>query len=318
VLATDIDLVPMKYSLITTCKGRLHHLKQTLPKMIAQGFHEVIVVDYDCPDGTADWVRSNHSSVNLVKVNNERLFNLSKARNVGAKHSIGDVLCFVDADIEIASGFLEWFNINLSQNKFYLLEPQKLLQGDERLKGLYGLVVCTREQFEAIGGYDDVIAGWGGEDLDFYWRLKKAGYDAKLFPRDIVHDIIQHDDTLRTSYYSQDKEMSDLVAGYYVAAKYKLENLLPSLNISCDVKESLYNQAVAAGRGKVIEFQVPSNANNHAISFSLTEAEMSAIKKTMRKTIKPSSKTKKTKKTSKWKIPLYLVSLIRPYIKLVR
>jgi hypothetical protein len=48
-------------SLITTCKGRLAHLKETLPAFLAQGAGcEVIVVDYDCPEGAATWVNANH------------------------------------------------------------------------------------------------------------------------------------------------------------------------------------------------------------------------------------------------------------------
>jgi glycosyltransferase involved in cell wall biosynthesis len=297
----------MKYSLITTCKGRLLHLKQTLPTMIAQKFHEVIVVDYDCPQQTSDWVRSNYPSVTLAKVKNEPLFNISTARNIGAKQSVGDVLCFVDADIEIAPGFLEWFTTNFTQNKFYVLEPQTLQKGSERLKGLYGLVACTREQFEATGGYDEIIAGWGGEDIDFYWRLKKAGFDAKLFPIEIVNNIISHEDSLRTSYYAHDKETSDRVAGYYIAAKYKLQILLPIVNIPLDIKESLYNQSAAASNKKVIEFEVLSKASDHALYFSLTEEEVLKIKKAMRKAIKPSTKTSHRKKIAKWK--LYLARL---------
>jgi glycosyltransferase involved in cell wall biosynthesis len=279
--------------------------------MIAQGFHEVIVVDYDCPQKTSDWVRSNYPSVTLAKVENEPIFNISRARNIGAKQSVGDVLCFVDADIEIANGFLEWFTTNFTQNKFYVLEPQKLREGDERLKGLYGLVACTRQQFETTGGYDEIIAGWGGEDLDFYWRLKKAGFDAKLFPIRIVNDIISHEDSLRTSYYAQDKETSDLAAGYYISAKYKLQTLLPIITMSRDIKESLYNQAVAASNKKAIEFEVLSETSDHTISFSLTEKEMLAIKKTMRKAVKPSTKTSKSKKVGRWR--LYLARLMRSY-----
>jgi glycosyltransferase involved in cell wall biosynthesis len=33
-------------TLITTCKNRLAHLKETLPLMMTQSFSEVIVVDY--------------------------------------------------------------------------------------------------------------------------------------------------------------------------------------------------------------------------------------------------------------------------------
>jgi len=303
----------MKYSLITTCKGRLHHLKQTLPKMVEEGFHEVIVVDYDCPQGTYEWVRSNHPSVKLVKINNESLFNLSKARNIGALHSVGDTLCFVDADVKIASGFLEWFTIHFSQNSFYLSEPQKLRQRDKRLRGVDGLVVCTREQFEAIGGYDDVIAGWGCEDLDFYWRLIKAGYDTKLFPLDLVGDIIDHDDVLRTSYYVLDKGKSDLVAGFYISAKYKLDGLLPIINMPRNVRELLYNQAVPACERKIIEFGVPSSISGRDISFSVTEAEMAAIKKTIQKTLKPSRKMRSSQKLRK--ISMYPVRFIRRCIK---
>ena len=36
---------PRTFSIITTCKGRLDHLKQSLPTMIDQGAKEVIVVD---------------------------------------------------------------------------------------------------------------------------------------------------------------------------------------------------------------------------------------------------------------------------------
>src|SRR5665648_31901 len=94
------------FSLVTTCKDRLDHLKQSLPSMISQGFHEVIVVDYDCPQGTSRWISANLPSVIVVEVENEPLFNISKARNVGAARSSGDVLCFVDADVVLADGYL--------------------------------------------------------------------------------------------------------------------------------------------------------------------------------------------------------------------
>ena len=47
-------------SIITTCKGRLHHLRRTLPCMLAQGCdfaYEVVVVDFGCPQGTFDFCR---------------------------------------------------------------------------------------------------------------------------------------------------------------------------------------------------------------------------------------------------------------------
>jgi hypothetical protein len=46
-------------SLITTCKNRLPHLKQTLPLMLQQPRAEV-VDDYGYDQGTASWVREQH------------------------------------------------------------------------------------------------------------------------------------------------------------------------------------------------------------------------------------------------------------------
>ncbi|MBM4221050.1 MAG: hypothetical protein FJ170_03775, partial [Gammaproteobacteria bacterium] len=71
-------------SFITTCKGRLQHLMQTLPKMAAQPGTETIVVDYDCPDNSGDWVAANFPAVRVVRVKDQPIFVASRARNLGA------------------------------------------------------------------------------------------------------------------------------------------------------------------------------------------------------------------------------------------
>ena len=67
--------VPLR--VITTCKGRLEHLKQTLPRWLAEPNVFVTVVDYDCPDGTAAWVKENYPEVEVIHVKNRPKFNLS-------------------------------------------------------------------------------------------------------------------------------------------------------------------------------------------------------------------------------------------------
>jgi hypothetical protein len=41
-----------KFSIVTTWKGRLRDLQQSLPTFVSQAAAEVVVVDYDCPEGT--------------------------------------------------------------------------------------------------------------------------------------------------------------------------------------------------------------------------------------------------------------------------
>ena len=44
--------------IITTCMGRLAHLRQSLPSFTAQPDTSVVVVDYSCPERSGEWVES--------------------------------------------------------------------------------------------------------------------------------------------------------------------------------------------------------------------------------------------------------------------
>ncbi|HET7097660.1 MAG TPA: hypothetical protein VFJ68_09740, partial [Casimicrobiaceae bacterium] len=56
-IATGV--APPRFCIVTPCKGRLQYLRQALPTFVVQKETEVVVVvvvDYDCPDRTKDWV----------------------------------------------------------------------------------------------------------------------------------------------------------------------------------------------------------------------------------------------------------------------
>src|SRR5665213_3378936 len=108
------------FSLVTTCKGRLEHLRFTLPYMLALGDCEVIVVDYDCPDHAGDWVRATHPGVRVVQVADQPLFNLAHARNLGIDAARAPWLMIVDADVIVAPELLDVLR-GLMQPGSYLL-----------------------------------------------------------------------------------------------------------------------------------------------------------------------------------------------------
>ena len=95
-----------RISLITTCKGRLAHLQESLPRMLAQPDCECIVVDYDCPQGAASWVACNHPGARIVKAEREPLFRPGHARNLGAAAAVAPWLAFVDADTLLAPDYV--------------------------------------------------------------------------------------------------------------------------------------------------------------------------------------------------------------------
>jgi glycosyltransferase involved in cell wall biosynthesis len=176
-------------SLITTCKNRLPHLKQTLPLMLQQPHAEVIVVDYGCEQGTAAWVKEHHPQAKLVQVNDDPIFCVARARNMGAKIASNETLCFVDADVLMHLEFGKWLELKQDSNAFYLYTEPKAVE-------LVGFLIVARGDFFKVGGYDEAITGWGGEDSDLYERLAMTGLSQSSVPNDSISSI-SHGDDLR-------------------------------------------------------------------------------------------------------------------------
>jgi glycosyltransferase involved in cell wall biosynthesis len=176
-------------SLITTCKNRLPHLQQSLPLMLRQLGAEVIVVDYGCEQGTAAWVKEHHPEAKLVQVNDDPVFSLARARNMGAKTASCETLCFVDADVSMHLELSKWLELNQKPNEFYLYEDRTELE-------LFGFLIVAREHFFKAGGYGEAFRGWGGEDSDLYERLARAGLSKSSIPRESISSI-SHGDELR-------------------------------------------------------------------------------------------------------------------------
>ena len=163
-------------SIIVTCKNRLHHLRESLPRMLAQSGAETLVVDYGCQQGTRDWVRSlAHPAARCVAVDDDPQFCLSRARNLGAFQARGTWLLFVDADILIDGDLGAWIGANARPGQFCTAGPP-------RKPSTAGSVACERSAFDRVGGYDEAMRGWAWEDFDFYSRLRAAGLTEAHFP----------------------------------------------------------------------------------------------------------------------------------------
>lgn len=144
---------------------------------------EVIVVLNRCTDGTEAIARAAGA-----RVVGSDAKNLSAIRNAGARVASGDVLLTIDADSRMSENMIGSILQHLATGKVigggvrvqwarmspgifmttFLLVPILLRY---RISG--GLFWCRREDFEAIGGFDE--AKVSVEDLDFARRLKAHG-----------------------------------------------------------------------------------------------------------------------------------------------
>lgn len=223
-----------KISAVTTCKGRLAHLKETLPLLMAQPFHEVIVVDYDCPDHAGDWVAATFPSVKVVRIENRPRFNPSAARNAGVAVATAPWLFLVDADVRVAANFLEATFGLLAPGAFFIAEP--------RTTGIWGSVFTLRRDFDAIGGYDEAHQGWGGEDDDLNNRLEDSGLRCGAFDGRLV-DAIPHGNELRMRHHdADDPRFTGGVNGLYREIKRHLARL--GVTLDAKARERLYSEIV--------------------------------------------------------------------------
>ena len=189
---TDGDL-PL-ISLVVTCKNRLDYLKKSLPTFQKMSFTEIIVVDYSCEEGSGSWVRENYpqSQVVTVSVNDNEVFNLSRARNAGAKVAKGKFLFFIDADVLIHLDLGMWFAKQLQST------PSSLhcTVNGQLNRNLYGTHICKKSDFNLVNLYDEAFIAWGSEDVDLYFRLMQLDIAEINFPEAALESL-PHSNAIR-------------------------------------------------------------------------------------------------------------------------
>lgn len=144
---------------------------------------QVIVADNASTDGTGEVAAARGCTV--VPVAQRRI---ATARNGGARAARGQILCFVDADMRIhaetfnvvsatldrsdvvagATGVrLERWSLGIALT-YAVVVPLVVFTGMDT-----GVVFCRREDFDAIGGYDE--SRELAEDVAFLWVLRRLG-----------------------------------------------------------------------------------------------------------------------------------------------
>jgi glycosyltransferase involved in cell wall biosynthesis len=145
---------------------------------------EVIVVDDDSTDGTADIAARGGARVVPVKARQ-----IAAVRNAGALAARGNRFVFVDADTIVTPAVLREVIAAFGDGAVGGGAPARFdgpvpLWGRigrriwlmlQRLAGLASgcLVFATRQAFEACGGFDGTL--FVGEDVDLSWRLHRQG-----------------------------------------------------------------------------------------------------------------------------------------------
>jgi len=242
-------------SFITVCKGRLEHLRKTLPSLAAQPNSETIVVDYDCPDGTAEYVLTHYPTVRVVKVKHRPEFNNWEGRNLGATAATGNILAFIDADTVLSNRASEIALRLLTPSTFLKMPAQSKLReikaigdGGSRIGSnqIAGLMVVRKDDFDRVGGYDQVLRGWGtGGDLDLVDNLIKLGRTLIELPVEFIEECLAHTDDLRMKYHVIEYTQAVLSALAYRVLRNQF-SALKGRPLSLGERKALYEASASA------------------------------------------------------------------------
>lgn len=213
-----------KISFCITCKGRLHHLRETLPQNLRNASDypnaEFVVLDYDSHDGLGEWIKQNFQEemksgkIRYARFEPAEYFEVGHAKNLSHRVATGEILCNLDADNIIAHGFANFLNEQFNKDKDIYVRPHRreLLRHrvcKKWLRGAGGRIALHRDNFLKLHGYDERFKDWGNDDPNLDARAGAAGLKRVDIPYNLLGDVIQHSSEERVAHLApREREVS--------------------------------------------------------------------------------------------------------------
>jgi hypothetical protein len=188
----------MPVTFVVPCMGRAEALKQTLPSLLGQ--FPVVLVDYSCPDHCGDWAMQDFNTelqdhiLQIVRVQGEVKFNVSRARNAGAAVVTTPYVGFIDADMLVNPQFGVDLIKKIRAGAYAIRFNTVYKAGHD------GFIVVKKSLFDDCGGYWEGLENWGGDDILLKRKIQAIGVIPQCIqPHSAVH--LKHDDDDRVKYY---------------------------------------------------------------------------------------------------------------------
>lgn len=144
---------------------------------------QIIVVNNNSQDRTVEICKKYDVSIVFEKINN-----IARARNTGARYASGEVVCFLDADSEVSSNIFLLIKKYMQTNNYigggtkFKLDRKNFIFSlifvgsvlATHIIGLSGVLIYTKKiYFEELGGFDEKF--YAAEDIDFVLRMRDFG-----------------------------------------------------------------------------------------------------------------------------------------------
>ena len=204
-------------SVVIPCLDAAATLSGQLAALAAQrydGDWEVVVADNGSTDDSRAIAESFGPRLpHLVLADAADRRGRARARNVGAAAATGEALLFVDADDEVAPGYLAAMAAALAAHDFVACRYDSDTLNPEWARGTHsnpqrdglsrydypdylphaggGGLGVRRAVHAAVGGFDETMPAL--EDTDYCWRIQRAGHELVFVPDAVVRIRHRHD-----------------------------------------------------------------------------------------------------------------------------
>lgn len=201
-------VIPL-YNCLPLTQAMLASLRATMPAGLA---HEIILVDDGSTDGTRAWLASLAAPCRVLL--NERNAGFAATCNRGAAAATGEILFFLNNDLELLPGWLEPMlgvlkrqpaagivgNVQLNFGTGAVDhagigfdakgKPEHLTRrgwrGERRVDAVTGACLAVRKAlWEKLGGFDEGYVN-GSEDVDLCLRAREADATVHVALRSVV------------------------------------------------------------------------------------------------------------------------------------
>ncbi len=208
----------MKVSVIVSVYNATDILSKTLPPLLSQDYpeedHEIILVNDSSTDDTENLISSEKWKGQFIALNHKVNQGRSATRNTGLREASGDILIFIDCDIEVPYDFIskhvEYHKMSKVTGLLSNLQPgiptidkyhrylfnnhrgAKKISATKSLPYRYFILTATsikREAIEKTGEFNRNLSGYG-IDLHYSYRLWKNFPQNLFFASDII--VKQH------------------------------------------------------------------------------------------------------------------------------
>jgi len=190
----------MLISLCTPVMDRTGDLRKCLPSRIIAANNsppvELVILNYNSHDDLDDYIKSvikskpfkrkglfgKKSFITYRKYTGRDYYHLAHAWNLALKSSKGDYILILGADTIIHEDFVSFVRKAIEKHHYPWMSIGRQ----------NGIILCERQLFMDVGGYDEQFEYYGSEDKDLIRRLKRHKLNRGIIPGHLRKLIYTH------------------------------------------------------------------------------------------------------------------------------